>query len=194
MKTYIYVALIVSALLNNSCKKSEVNNPPKSYTFNKEGLEYIQIPVNKYFVYKDSATGLLDSVVVTESKLIDTLLQGGCLGCISGPYREERFTLVFTKMNGASPSVWYNGRAIASFPWLIDSYTGRVAFKFPVCDDCSFLPTMTVESRVYNQVILVRDVSPGADNTCYWAKGVGMIQCRFIRGSNIQTFTLLRNG
>jgi len=48
----------------------EVNtsNEKKTYKFN-EGLEYINLPLNRFFIYKDSATGITSNVKVTESKV-----------------------------------------------------------------------------------------------------------------------------
>src|SRR5688500_1088160 len=68
-------AILVSMLcnLNSSCNKPKVTTPAAlEITLNPEGLKYIQIPLEKYFIYKDSASGSLDSVVVTKS-LFETI-------------------------------------------------------------------------------------------------------------------------
>ena len=52
-----------------ACKKE---NPPSKrptieYILDPNGLKYIQLRLGQYFIYKDWASGLTDSVVVTES-------------------------------------------------------------------------------------------------------------------------------
>ncbi|HZH65368.1 MAG TPA: hypothetical protein VEY10_10795, partial [Flavisolibacter sp.] len=62
LKLLALFIVFVTAL--SSCSKDE-----KEYRLDRAGLKYIQLRLNQYFIYKDSASGRLDSVVVTESFL-----------------------------------------------------------------------------------------------------------------------------
>src|SRR4051812_31649464 len=50
-----------------SCKKDTEDVP--FVPISPEGMSYINLPINSYFIYKDPATGNQDSVVVYESVL-----------------------------------------------------------------------------------------------------------------------------
>lgn len=54
-----------------SCKKDHKDKPadPVCIRFNPEALAFVQFLLNKYYIYKDSASGMLDSVIVTQSEI-----------------------------------------------------------------------------------------------------------------------------
>ena len=67
MKNFSFLILfLISAA---ACKKNNDARPLLVLTFSKEALKYVQLPLNRYFIYKDSATGISDSVVATKSDL-----------------------------------------------------------------------------------------------------------------------------
>jgi hypothetical protein len=101
MNQKIFIALSLIVFLFISCKK-ENTPPPPEINFAAEGLAYVQLPLNKYFIYKDSATGMQDSVVVTESKL-----ERNFNSQYSVPFYQQVFTITLTKNNGATQNDWF---------------------------------------------------------------------------------------
>src|SRR5690242_494363 len=98
--TSYVLAGTLSFLLALDCKKSSDN---KSETIqlklDAEGLQYIQVDAGKYFIYKDSASGILDSVVVTQSQLENTYTPGYSGGLFNSypAFNTEVFYLTLTK-------------------------------------------------------------------------------------------------
>jgi len=71
MKTKLFFA-VTEALFITSCRKEKTTNQnigEPYIQFSDTALAYVQLPLHKYFIYKDSATGTLDSVVVTKSDI-----------------------------------------------------------------------------------------------------------------------------
>src|SRR5687767_12575918 len=94
MKTFLVVCLLAVALLGCKKNKPPVGPEPPYNQFPAEGLAYIQLPLNSYYIYRDSATGMEDSVVVVTSSLVKTFVPGqSCLFCGNGPYAQDVFTL-----------------------------------------------------------------------------------------------------
>ena len=96
MKKKMLFAITIIITLFISCKKdhtSSQNDAKIIATFSPEALTYIKLPLNSYYIYKDSATGILDSVVVTtsNSKLVDVPKYVGG-NCILGPCIFPAFT------------------------------------------------------------------------------------------------------
>src|SRR5436190_1818780 len=77
-----------------SCKKSSEPAQPPYYPLPQEFLDYAKFTEGDYFIYRDSATNSLDSVVVTTSVLTQKVLisGGGCgsLGCNYYSYFSDR--------------------------------------------------------------------------------------------------------
>lgn len=192
-----------------ACKKDKTATAKYQLSFSHRALEYVQLTEGKYLIYKDSATSQSDSVVVTKSKL-ETLFEPGQNGDLNPPYNYEKFSLVLTKYNTTTATEWFNGNArLVLYPLpYVSSDTGAVslyeqdgtpAFFFSESSQSNL--TMTVEGKIYNNVVVTENNS-GVDinhpaykvTAYYWAKGAGIIKRRIITtGGVIKTYTLLRN-
>lgn len=180
MKKYIFYSLTGIVFLLAACKKDkpdEITYPTTNVKLNPVALEFVQLPVGRYFIYKDPATGSIDSVRVTQS-IIETKFQpttppSGYLPCLSG-YNFETFTLTLTKINGTASQDWFKGIAScnASVPCglhpavIIDSNlilydqlftnTSGQPFVYPYSfyqgQGHILIPAITIEGTVYTDV------------------------------------------
>ena len=204
------------------CKKSS-SPPPRpsviTLEFPPAGLEYVNLTPGKYLIYKDSASGILDSVVITKSQLEtkyspgDTVIQGGVPVTYPAIYSQE-FSLTLTKVDSISQTPWFTGSAANEAPivslllyemyhlvGISTEYAGLV-FSDPTFPIFSTIPSITIEGQNYTNVILgeyehllLDDNDPDyTKRTFYWAKGIGIIKREIITtGGAIQTHTLIRH-
>jgi hypothetical protein len=121
------------ALGISSCKKETASIEMK---FHPDALAYVQLPVNKYFIYKDSASGAQDSVVVTQSNIEKVFVPKHESLSLFDPTIPAHFTQKFTlllKKGGASGSDWFYGEAFLEPAVLILSPvftdTGSLYFR-----------------------------------------------------------------
>jgi len=122
MKNFIFSCLIALSLLSLSCKKIDIGGSftsgsinPNTVTihFYQPVLDYIQLPANRYFIYKDSATGSSDSVRVTQSA-IETSFTAATSGFPGSPATNiDVFKLTLTKFQAQTPTnqTWFQGIA-----------------------------------------------------------------------------------
>jgi len=171
-----------------------------------EGLQYVQLDIGKYFIYKDSASGISDSVVVTKSLLENTFtpaVTGGLFETYPA-YNSEVFSLTLTKIDVNSESVWLEAQTPPALccpslssnnepVQMIESNPGLV-FCYPKsnCSSVDLISSLTVEGKVYQDVIKVTGGTNSASKY-YWAKGIGLIKRIEILNSSTQTYTLIRN-
>lgn len=66
MKPFYLFCLAGLLLLGTGCKKS-TDTPATYYAVNPEVLSYLKMPLGSYFIYKDSTSGILDSITVKKS-------------------------------------------------------------------------------------------------------------------------------
>src|SRR5436190_7832132 len=108
--TSYVLAFTLFFLFALNCKKSSDNksNEIIQLKLDAEGLQYIQLDTGKYFIYKDSATAILDSVVVTQSSLENEYTSGVSRGLFDSypAFNTEVFYLTLTKKDVNSDSVW----------------------------------------------------------------------------------------
>lgn len=180
MKKIIFYSLTVSVFLLAACKKdkpAEITYPTTNVKLNPVALEFIQLPVGRYFIYKDSASGSIDSVRVTQS-IIENKFQpstppSGYLPCLS-EFNFETFTLTLTKINGTVSQDWFKGIASS---WAIFSCeihpaviidpnlilndqlfanTSGQPFVYPFSfyqgQGHILIPTITIEGTIYTEV------------------------------------------
>jgi hypothetical protein len=190
LKVSILLLIIFTCFSN--CSK---NSSPKNYTLSKDGLAFIQLPLGKYFIYKDSATLQSDSVVVTES------LSQTISGTSPYPYSADDYTLILSKIDSmGNITTWLSGEANAGVS-DVNVYMERLApnnsgylFRYPPCN-CgteSSISSMVVEGKTYTDVVLTLDTQYDP-YSYYWAKGVGLIKCTEMIDSVTKTYTLLRS-
>ena len=131
MKKIIFYCLTVTLLFLAACKKEKTAQLPTnpvlllSYIkLNPAALEFVQLPLNRYFIYKDSATGSVDSVIVTKS-IIENIFHAGTSpnpgstwNYGTPDYYYEKYTLELKKIAGSPAQDWFNGFARCG-----DSYT-----------------------------------------------------------------------
>lgn len=187
MKKNLFYYLTISVLLLTACKKdkppqtvaSYPTYPPSLLKLNPTALEFVQLPVNRYFIYKDSTTGSTDTVRVLQSS-IETKFQPGIPPyVVSGWYSYggydcyfEKFTLRLSKITGTYQD-WFmsvvsaegNGRTILSeyAPVMIDSLftfhngnSNLSALWYPFSNRGIMLykniPNLTIEGTMYTDV------------------------------------------
>ncbi len=174
-----------------SCKKDKTSEPETyNIQFSAEALAYVQLPLNKYFIYKDSASGALDSVVVTQSNLKKQFaapyVASTFRNAVPGFYYQE-FSLLITKYNGTSEEDWFYGFATSSGvgPTIYNSDSANLnllekdrvnnknlnyAFLYPFTpysslqENIAVIPSITIEGKIYTNVELY-SYSNTTDNT-----------------------------
>jgi hypothetical protein len=208
MKNIISIAILFFMLLLAGCKKE--NRPGiTGVQFTALSLEYIQLTPSKYFIYKDSANGDLDSVVVTKSILE---MYNNTTGSINSGFfnfncnYSQFMTLVLTKFTATISDTWFWGFANACiYQNAVQAVREVNSSGSPIHSiygtEFTIIPSMTVESKTYNDVAestataTVNITNPTYNKTTlYWAKKIGIIKRRIITmGGAIKTYTLLRN-
>jgi len=200
---------LLTVITSVSCKKSHEPEEGRA-TFSKEGLKYIQIPLNRYFIYKDSASGNLDSVVVTQSLLqqvhVPAYNSGIPFDFNSHPgYYYERFDITLSQFAGNTAVDWLKAKTAVygniylrtnddNAPitlQLIDSPYSSVFAYLPPTQPVS---SITLEGKVYNDIIIFTNPNNGKPFVYYWGKNVGIIKRQVTIGSAMRTSTLLRHG
>src|SRR5690349_21657146 len=122
-----FIFTVIISVTSLHCKKAAVEEEGR-LSFDKEGLRFIQLPVNKYYIYKDSATGNLDSVIVTKSLLeqVDVpAYYGGGFNYSNHPaYHYQRFSLILSKVIGNTQNTWFKGKTsdIVAYTIIDDQY------------------------------------------------------------------------
>ena len=94
-----------------------------NFSFQKRDLDYVQIPKGTYFLYKDSASNNIDSVVVTSSQMeynIHPAYTGTGLFDPNLPaYSYLNFSLQLKKFDGSNEEDWFYGIATTNNPKFI---------------------------------------------------------------------------
>lgn len=179
-----------------------------------EALSYIKLPLNGYYIYKDSATGNLDSVVVRKSS-IDTNFsparpQSSCLSPESSAFYYESYNLLLMKIIGSGEQEWFKGTVLIGGSELRD-LSGNVefgyAFIYPLSQYSSTtgaeytIPILTIEGKTYNDVAVfmkANDTDSTKDyyrkTTYYWVKAIGIIKREIVTHTSIKTSFLVRKG
>ena len=205
-KCIITVFLVTIAVSQLSCKKNDPKPVKISLAFSDKALQYVKLTEGKYFIYKNSANANPDSVVVTESYVINVLTPEN-LNSFMPAYYHESFKLTLSKFTSSSSSVWLTGIADIHFSYF-PSDTVALDLREPVGLQAFYLSesdqpglNIVVEGRAYSNVVLTiseiyMDIShPQYKKTStYWAKGIGVIKREVITtgGASI-TYSLLRN-
>lgn len=211
----ILSCLLIILITGIHCEKKPATpvDPEIRITLDTEGLKYIRLTLGKYFIYKDSATGRLDSVVVTRSFLenVHHVRNPNLFGDVT--YHLEKYHLDLTLYNGAGASLWFSGSSHDAlyYPSSQSNYridfselnTG-IAFVYPVPPTSNppsrVIPTVAVEGKVYNDVYeTVQFNAVPITNPYYkrivfwWAKGIGLIRLERGTSTTTNTYTLVRN-
>jgi len=183
MKKIIFYCSAALVFLMTDCKKDKPdaeNYPPPNVKFNPVALEFVQLPASRYYIYKDSASGITDSVRVIQSMVENYFHQGraastcGFLCYDPGEisYYFEKYTLTI----GLENKVWFKGIAncqifftplifsllghpaviIDSNFILYDQQNNLSALWFPLAfsgvNQYSLIPALTIEGVTYTEV------------------------------------------
>jgi len=145
VKMGFYFLAMMGSLLGCS-KDTSLPHPqyprygPMLVKLNPDGLAYVRLPLQKTFVYRDSAYGILDTVWVSKSQTelkLHTGIMGSsdpsCCGSFTGgtsDYYYEFYTLELARRNG---QLWFRGIAESGgteYSLYVDSVIYRTDFSF----------------------------------------------------------------
>ncbi len=187
------LVLAALLLLYSACSKKE---PLAYYSIHDEMLSFVQLEPGDHYIYKDSATGMLDSVLVITSDLQRkkeyTISSGDT-------YLADYFQLVLNKVDASgNHSPWLDAEVYQpGWEVFLQTAPGSVGFgpvfwwptsSFPYFE---MIGSVTLEGINYQAVHAF--YSPGGE-TCWWVKGIGIIKMRYLQSSTYKTYTLLRRG
>jgi hypothetical protein len=221
--------LLALVTVNNACKKVDIagagglglNGTLNPYTvtatFYPAAIDYIKLPLNRYYIYKDSATAVKDSVVVSQST-IAVKYTGPTSGFPGKPaLYQDTYSLTLTPFGS---QLWFNGftnddfatglvtaniTVIDSNIYFLDIQNNLPAFWYPFTSSgqnvTTSIPSLLVEGIAYadvkkfssNNGLVVTDPNFLAIST-YWVKGVGIIKREIKTGATVKTYLLVRYG
>ncbi|HMU10262.1 MAG TPA: hypothetical protein PKC54_09670 [Ferruginibacter sp.] len=227
MKKNIFYLLAAIVLIFTSCAKIEVDGGGLdlsdfdwggvriySNSFDTTAISFIQLPAYRYFIYKDSATGSLDSVVVTESYLSAPFVQATSN---TPGYFYQTYSLTLTNFTATGIHTWYKG-----FVGCDSDYKNMLSFidsDFSFSDVSTLLPSfwcpftssgamqftkidvLAIEGNAYYNVyrFFATNGRPPSDvnylaTAFYWVKGTGIVKRETRTLNSIKTSLLLRHG
>lgn len=204
------IACLSISLSVISCNKSTDAAPgsPASgqvlhLDFSKEALSYVQLPEDRYFIYKDSATGVSDSIIVSQSAVEDIYMPAQNNGDRPA-FFYQKFTLLLRKANGFSEEDWvyataqtngyyFTPASTYTELWLYEKdralNTDRgVMFLHPLKGQPP--RSLTIGSHTYPSVARYETRS----GLYYWVKDTGIIQRTIQTPASKQTWMLVRTG
>jgi hypothetical protein len=116
-----FIRFLPACLVVTSCMKTQPVStkqlPDVHITFSTVDLDYVKLPLNRYFIYKDSATGNIDSVKVTRSTISENY--GPAVPSLSLPaVYSQKYYLTLSNISD-SGKAWFQGRA-----WSVDASAG----------------------------------------------------------------------
>lgn len=236
MKKIIFLSVIVLSLLVTSCSKEKFSidlnggwggggwgMPGGSIVvvgnyFDNTALDFIYIPWNRYYIYKDSATGIIDSVAVTQNYK-GSVFHDSVPGNPPVPkYLHETYKLTLQQLTGSpGQTTWFNGFASCDTQYmntahfidpdfeLTDTQNNLPAFWYPFTSSgvnrYTLIPSITIEGTLYLQIhkfSSTNGLQPGDINyretAYYWEKGTGIIRKEFRTYNSIKTSLLVRMG
>jgi hypothetical protein len=185
--------------------------------FDNTALEFINLRWNRYFIYKDSATGLTDSVIVTQNN-ISSIFHDSVPGNPPIPaYFHQIFKLTLLNFSGSPNQPWFEGLASCDSQYryanhfidsdfdLYDKQNILPAFWYPFTSSgvkqYTLIPTITIEGTTYVQIhkfsatngLQPTDINYRA-TIFYWEKGTGIIKKEIRTYNSVKTYLLARYG
>ena len=235
MKKLIFYPIVLVAFLFSACSKSgdfsiDLSGgfggggwgPPggRAYDrnyFDNKGLEFIWVPGNRYFIYKDSATGITDSVIVTQNYTGSVFHDSVPGNPPVPPFTHEIYNFTLQKISGSSYQTWFEASASCDSQYrhsahfidsdfeLSDKQTNLPVFWYPFIssgvNQYTLVPTITIEGTTYIQIhkfFATNGLQPTDINykatICYWEKGTGIIKKEIRTYNSVKTFLLVRIG
>ncbi len=190
MKLLIF--LLINLIFLQSCRKE--SRSLAYYRLEDTALELIRLNQGSYYIYRDSATSQLDSVIVSESRLELKKLYSMPSQDI---YHADYLKLALKKVNASGVSNdWLSAETTPGYEfYLFSGYpvSGQLLFFFPFWSRQNIYelkPVATIEGTNYTNV---HCFTQPHGSTCWWVKGIGIIKLSYYT-SGLQTFFLVRRG
>lgn len=223
MKKLTFYPLVLMALLFSACEKADFDISGYNFggsgplnvgsvNFHSDALAIVQLPANRSFIYKDSATGTLDSVIVGMSSINSTLHYATST---TPGWFYDTYSLILEKITPSGYTSWFRGTATCDAQALttgayIDSTfslsneeTGLPGFWYPLnstgLNQYQLIPSFTVEGKTYSQVHKFSSsngIPPSnaaySATVFYWVKGIGIIKRESRYFNYVMTSLLVR--
>lgn len=210
MKKLIFYCLVATSLLLFSCTKDHIslgtgpNYKFYSSLFDSVAIAYINLKPNSNYIYKDQATGLTDTVIVTKS------IKGG------SSYFAETYELTCSIISFNLPTTtWLQASASCDenkgpTPVIYDAdfelrnwETQLPAFWYPFTSSLNkqytYIPLIIIEGTTYNGVNKFQasngfqpSESNYQENIFYWVKGIGIIKKEIKTYNSVKTSLLVK--
>lgn len=197
MKTFVLSSFAAFLLMLVACKKS-ADQPAvaadQHYTIDSFTLSYLKLPIGTWYAYKDSVSGLIDTVVIKRSEVNTTLVPSytstynilGFRGVQQVPaIYYDSLILHISKdlLNGTENWLSINYRQQYSFNFIYASdniikNAGEIVFWNPAKSDYGIkndmgvesIPSITIEGKTYQNVLRFVNKN-GSDTTAtYYIK------------------------
>ncbi|MBL0057074.1 MAG: hypothetical protein IPP31_13015 [Chitinophagaceae bacterium] len=226
MKKFIPLWFIALSIFTSSCEKDDlvIFSPGTIYfppyisismvSFHPEAQNLFFIPVGRSYILRDSVTGTLDSVVVSQSAIeyiITHPTSGNTPGWVAAQYKIN----MEIKTNGMTPP-WLNATAQCDrvpdhtpdnyFDTTITVYndlSGLPLFWYPLKtisrNIYRFHATLNIGGIIRSQVHEfatnngLSPADPGYESSvCYWVRDIGIVKRELRSGSSVKTTEMIR--
>lgn len=237
MKKLIFYPVAALSLMFAACEKPDIKSDFKigwsdfdfsfgpgagfgnsiSNQFDSAAFAYIDIRDGRYFIYKDSASGIVDSLVAQRGYV--AMYVPPVAGDPSKPgyhysiydlklanYWNYNPNLIFFQGHASCDSDYKNTRTFIDSNFaVVNQHTGLAAFWYPFVSSnnqqYSFILSLNVGSKVYNDVhcfFASNGLQPTDTNYMgtifYWVKGIGIIKKEIRTNNSVKTSLLVRYG
>lgn len=215
MKTMVLIlGLWLLTGITGCTKESTSSWQSSDIKFFPEAKEYLNIPVNTNFTYKDAGTGDVYSVIV-QSCSIKKVFQPGYLKIMEELNNEptgipdhyyEDYNMVMVsgpgdgnklriELSTIDPVAAYNGNyfntiVTGSANLNLEGIWNGVAFCLPNTSISELIPECIVNGKAYHDVLKIGD----GQSSFWWMKGVGIIKMVLINTQVNKTFLMVENG
>lgn len=226
MKKIVRFFFTSIVILFVACKKetpAQIDYPTTNVKLSPAALNFVQLPVGRYFIYKDSASGSTDSVSVTQSSNENLFHKGrvgsGCGWFCYDPGEPDYYYEKYSLTISSTSQEWFKGVAScdANYSSLAFAILGNPsmlvesnfnlydAFWYPFTTygsrQYTSIPILTIEGNTYAEVhhfFSTNGLQPTDINylgtTHYWVKGIGIIKKEIRTYNSIKTSLLIRHG
>ncbi len=217
MKKIILYCLVATSLLLSSCTKDDLlggvtlgPGPGPNYKFyysqfDSVAIAYINLKPNSYYIYKDQATGLTDTVLVTTSSK----------GYFNYNFYETyELTCSIIPIN-LQTTPWFQASAYCDVnngptPVIYDAdfelrnwQANLPAFWYPFTSSLNkqytYIPSVIIEGTTYNGVNkfqasngFLSTQSNYLETIFYWVKGIGIIKKEIRTYNSVKTSLLVK--
>jgi hypothetical protein len=205
MKRIILLTALCAAFA--ACKKE--SKPESPYVKVPDDVwSYIKLTPGSWYIYKDSATGLTDSVDVTVSTVNYKVPQFSNLSGnppVTNYYNDDyNLTLKSVDLSGnettwldaSSRSIIYYAATSPNYWELDDLIHDIILMQYP--SNLSGyaanykIPSAAIEGHIYSDILVVQGSLGSSPGEVWWTKAIGIVKLTRTVGSEIKTALLLR--